>query len=60
MTRLVRAELAKLRTTRVVYGMAAAMAAFAVLTVVATHRAGDRGQPLAVGRQPGASSSPPR
>ncbi|HEY2959590.1 MAG TPA: ABC transporter permease [Actinomycetota bacterium] len=35
MTRLVRAEFTKLRTTRVVYGMAAAMAAFAVLTVVA-------------------------
>ncbi len=35
MTRLVRAELAKLRTTRLVYGLAAAMAAFAVLTVAA-------------------------
>jgi hypothetical protein len=35
MTRLVRAELTKLRTTRLVYGLAAAMAAFAVLTVVA-------------------------
>jgi ABC-2 type transport system permease protein len=35
MTRLVRAEFTKLRTTRVVYGMAAAMAAFAVLTVAA-------------------------
>jgi hypothetical protein len=35
MTRLIRAELTKLRTTRVVYGMAAAVAAFAVLTVVA-------------------------
>jgi ABC-2 type transport system permease protein len=35
MTRLVRAEFSKLRTTRVVYGMAAVMAAFAVLTVVA-------------------------
>jgi ABC-2 type transport system permease protein len=35
MTRLIRAEFSKLRTTRVVYGMAAAMAAFALLTVVA-------------------------
>jgi len=35
MTRLVRAEFTKLRTTRLVYGLAAAMAAFAVLTVVA-------------------------
>jgi ABC-2 type transport system permease protein len=35
MIRLIRAELTKLRTTRVVYGMAAAMAAFAVLTVAA-------------------------
>jgi ABC-2 type transport system permease protein len=35
MTRLIRAEFTKLRTTRLIYGMAAAMAAFAVLTVVA-------------------------
>jgi ABC-2 type transport system permease protein len=35
MIRLVRAEFTKLATTRVVYGMAAVMAAFAVLTVVA-------------------------
>ena len=35
MIRLVRAELTKLRTTRLVYGTAAVMAAFAVLTVVA-------------------------
>jgi ABC-2 type transport system permease protein len=35
MIRLVRAELTKLATTRVVYGMAAVMAAFALLTVVA-------------------------
>ena len=35
MTRLIRAEFTKLRTTRLVYGMAAVMAAFAVLTVVA-------------------------
>jgi ABC-2 type transport system permease protein len=35
MIRLIRAEFTKLATTRVVYGMAAVMAAFAVLTVVA-------------------------
>jgi ABC-2 type transport system permease protein len=35
MIRLVRAEFTKLTTTRLVYGMAPAMAAFAVLTVVA-------------------------
>jgi ABC-2 type transport system permease protein len=35
MIRLVRAEFTKLTSTRLVYGMAAAMAAFAVLTVVA-------------------------
>jgi ABC-2 type transport system permease protein len=35
MIRLIRAELTKLATTRVVYGMAAAMAAFAFLTLIA-------------------------
>jgi len=35
MIRLIRAELTKLATTRLIYGIAAAMAAFAVLTVVA-------------------------
>jgi ABC-2 type transport system permease protein len=35
MTRLVRAEFTKLATTRLAYGVAAAMAAFAVLTVAA-------------------------
>jgi ABC-2 type transport system permease protein len=35
MIRLVRAEFIKLATTRLIYGMAAAMAAFAVLTVAA-------------------------
>jgi ABC-2 type transport system permease protein len=35
MIRLVRAEFTKLTTTRLIYGMAAAMAAFAVLAVVA-------------------------
>jgi ABC-2 type transport system permease protein len=47
MTRLVRAEFAKLRTTRLVYGVAAAMAAFGVLTVVANATsAGQQGNPL--------------
>jgi ABC-2 type transport system permease protein len=35
MIRLIRAEFTKLATTRLIYGMAAAMAAFAVLTVAA-------------------------
>jgi ABC-2 type transport system permease protein len=47
MIRLVRAEFTKLATTRVVYGMAAVMAAFAVLTVVAGMAyAGREGNPL--------------
>jgi ABC-2 type transport system permease protein len=46
MTRLVRAELAKLRTIRLFYGVAAAMAAFGVLTVVANvTSAGQQGNP---------------
>jgi ABC-2 type transport system permease protein len=44
MIRLVRAELTKLATTRLIYGMAAAMAAFAVLIVAAT-AAGVEGAP---------------
>ena len=50
MIRLVRAELTKLATTRLIYGMAAAMAAFAVLTVVGNVIiAGDQGNsPLSV------------
>jgi ABC-2 type transport system permease protein len=46
MTRLVRAEFTKLRTTRLVYGVAAVMAAFGVLTVVANATsAGQQGNP---------------
>jgi ABC-2 type transport system permease protein len=46
MTRLVRAELAKLRTVRLFYGVAAAMAAFGALTVVANvTSAGQQGAP---------------
>jgi ABC-2 type transport system permease protein len=46
MTRLVRAELTKLRTTRLVYGLAAGLAALAVLTVVAgVAAAGQQGNP---------------
>ena len=47
MIRLIRAELTKLATTRLIYGMAAAMAAFAALTVVANVIiAGEQGDPL--------------
>jgi ABC-2 type transport system permease protein len=47
MIRLVRAEFIKLTTTRLIYGMAAAMAAFAALTVVANVIiAGEQGDPL--------------
>jgi ABC-2 type transport system permease protein len=46
MIRLIRAEFTKLRTTRVIYGMAAAMAAFGVLTVVVgATAAGQQGNP---------------
>jgi ABC-2 type transport system permease protein len=46
MIRLVRAELAKLRTTRLLYGVAAAMVAFGILTVVANiTSAGQQGSP---------------
>ena len=47
MIRLVRAELTKLRTTRLIYGLAAAMAAFAALTVAAgIAYAGREGNPM--------------
>jgi ABC-2 type transport system permease protein len=46
MIRLVRAEFTKLHTTRLIYGLAAAMAAFAVLTVVVgVTAAGTQGNP---------------
>jgi ABC-2 type transport system permease protein len=46
MTRLVRAEFTKLATTRLLYGVAAAMAAFGVLTVaVGATTAGQQGNP---------------
>jgi ABC-2 type transport system permease protein len=46
MIRLVRAEFTKLATTRLIYGLAAAMAAFAVLTVVVgVTAAGQQGNP---------------
>jgi ABC-type transport system involved in multi-copper enzyme maturation permease subunit len=44
MIRLIRAELTKLATTRLIYGMAAALAAFAVL-IVAANAAGVEGAP---------------
>ena len=47
MIRLVRAEFTKLTTTRLIYGLTAAMAAFAALTVVANVTiAGEQGDPL--------------
>jgi ABC-2 type transport system permease protein len=46
MTRLIHAEFTKLRTTRLVYGLAAGMAAFAVLMVVAgVAYSGQQGNP---------------
>jgi ABC-2 type transport system permease protein len=46
MIRLIRAEFTKLTTTRLIYGLAAAMAAFAVLTVVVgVTTAGTQGNP---------------
>jgi ABC-2 type transport system permease protein len=46
MIRLIRAEFTKLATTRLIYGLAAAMAAFAVLTVIAgAAPAGTQGNP---------------
>jgi ABC-2 type transport system permease protein len=46
MIRLIRAEFTKLATTRLIYGLAAAMAAFAVLTVVVgATAAGQQGNP---------------
>ena len=46
MIRLIRAEFTKLATTRLIYGLAAAMAAFAVLTVaVGATTAGQQGNP---------------
>ena len=47
MSRLIRAEFTKLATTRLIYGLTAAMAAFAALTVVANVIiAGEQGDPL--------------
>jgi ABC-2 type transport system permease protein len=46
MIRLIRAELTKLATTRLIYGLAAAMAAFAVLIVAATAAGVDGAPPL--------------
>jgi ABC-2 type transport system permease protein len=53
MIRLVRAEFTKLTTTRLIYGMAAAMAAFAALTVVGNVIiAGEQGDPLSASSLP--------
>ncbi len=60
MTRLINAELAKLRTTRLVYGVTATMAVFGVLTVVANiTEAGRHGQaPLSATSLPGLVGAP--
>jgi ABC-2 type transport system permease protein len=60
MTRLVRAELAKLRTIRLFYGVAAAMAVFGVLTVVANvTSAGQQGSPpLSADHLPALAATP--
>jgi hypothetical protein len=60
MTRLVRAELAKLRTIRLAFGVAATMAAFSVLTVVANvTSAGQQGNPqLSADDLPGLVGAP--
>ena len=52
MTRLVRAEFTKLATTRLIYGMAAAMAAFALLTVAANILGVEGAPPLAADSLP--------
>ena len=60
MTRLVRAELVKLRTIRLFYGVAAAMVAFGVLTVAANVTAAGRqgNAPLAAHSLPGLVAAP--
>jgi ABC-2 type transport system permease protein len=59
MIRLVRAELTKLATTRLIYGLAAAMAAFAALTVVGNVIiAGEQGDPLSAYSLPGLVAAP--
>jgi ABC-2 type transport system permease protein len=53
MIRLVRAEFTKLATTRLIYGLAAALAAFAALTVVGNVIiAGEQGDPLSASSLP--------
>ena len=58
MTRLIRAELTKLATTRLIYGMAAAMAAFAVLIVAASATGVEGAPPLSVDSLPAFVAAP--
>ena len=58
MTRLVRAELTKLATTRLVYGLAAAMAAFAVLIATATAIGVEGAPPLSADSFPAFVAAP--
>jgi len=59
MIRLVRAEFTKLTTTRLIYGLTAAMAAFAALTVVANVIiAGEQGDPLSAYSLPALVAAP--
>ena len=59
MIRLVRAEFTKLTTTRLIYGLTAAMAAFAALTVIANVIiAGEQGDPLSAYSLPALVAAP--
>ena len=58
MTRLIRAELTKLATTRLIYGMAAAMAAFAVLIVAASATGVEGAPPLSADSFPAFVAAP--
>ena len=58
MTRLVRAELAKLATTRLIYGLATAMAAFAALVVAATAIGVEGAPPLSADSFPAFVAAP--
>jgi ABC-2 type transport system permease protein len=58
MTRLIRAEFTKLRTTRLVYGLTAAMAAFAALIVAATAIGVEGAPPLSADSFPAFVAAP--
>ena len=58
MTRLIRAEFTKLATTRLIYGLAAAMAAFAVLIVAASATGVEGAPPLSADSLPAFVAAP--